>query len=239
MAYSGSWVALSGVRAALLWLALFGAGAWAAEAEDQPSPRVEMWSGGQAYQQLWSVYSGAHWSPFGGIQEDGWRVRAVLGSADYGTGTAAFADVLLGYHKQLGPVTIKALGGVTVTDRRARDPLLALEGTDFGGKGVLEAWWAITDQAWASADFSWSSAQMDYGGRVRLGWRLWPELSAGLEGGAAGTWERDIARVGAFLRYEWAAGEVSISGGLAAEGSGGEREGPPGPFGTVSILTRF
>jgi hypothetical protein len=133
-----------------------------------------MWSGGEAFRQLWSVYGGAHWSPFGGIQEDGLRVRAVLGSADYGVGTAAFADVLLGYHKQLGPVTLKALGGITVTDRRARDPVLALEGTDVGGKGVLEAWWTITDQAWASADLSWGSAQMDYGGRVRLGWRLWP-----------------------------------------------------------------
>ena len=244
MAYSISEGGLSGVkrlRAAVvcLCLAFCGTPARAAEVEDQPRPSIEMWSGGEAYRQLWSVYGGAQWAPFGGLQEDGLRVRAVLGTADYGTGTAAFADVLLGYHKQLGAVTLKALGGVTVTDRHARDPQLALEGTDLGGKGVLEAWWTITDQAWASADVSWSSAQMDYGSRVRLGWRLWPELSAGLEGGSTGTWERDIARVGAFLRYEWIVGEVSISGGLAAEGSGTERGGPSGPFGTVSLLTRF
>ena len=44
--------------------------------------------------------------------------------------------------------------------------------------------------------------------------------------------------VGGFLRYEWAIGEVSISGGWAAEGTWLDREGPA-PFGTVSLLTRF
>ena len=40
------------------------------------------------------------------------------------------------------------------------------------------------------------------------------------------------------LRYEWATGEVAISGGWAAEGTWRDRDGPA-PFGTVSLLTRF
>ena len=52
-----------------------------------------------------------------------------------------------------------------------------------------------------------------HGGRGRLGWRLLPTLSIGIEAGAAGNIECDIARAGGFLRYEWAAGEVSASAG--------------------------
>jgi hypothetical protein len=122
-----------------------------------------------------------------------------------------------------------------------------------GGKGVVEAWWNVTDRVWTSADLSWgwTSADMSwnsmhsaYGARARIGWRFWPELSVGFEGGAAGasfdegsagTVDRDAVRLGGFVRYEWATGELSISGGLATDQPGGDGQ----PFGTVSVLTRF
>ena len=247
MAYSGSLLARRGIRgvgAVAAGLALCGAAARAEETEAQAPPRVEVWSGGEAFQHVWSVYGGATVAPFGGVRDDGFRLRGVLGYADYGKGVMAFGDLLIGYHKQLGPVTIKIFGGLTVTEHASdlSELWLPPQGTEYGGKGVLEAWWNISDQAWASADLSFGSTHMDYGGRIRLGWRLWPELSAGLEGGSGGTaepdLERDTARIGGFLRYEWATGEVSISGGWAAEGTWLEREGPA-PFGTVSLLTRF
>jgi hypothetical protein len=220
-------------------------------AEQQP-PHVETWSGVDVFPHIRSVYGGASWAPFGSIREDGFRLRGAggyggygVGPSDTGRGTVAFGDVLVGYHKQLGPLTIKVFGGLTVLDH-APDPTgpwQALIGTEYGGKGVLEAWWNITDEAWASLDLSWASTHMDYGGRVRLGWRLSPVLSAGLEGGSGGTAEQglehDTSRMGAFLRYEWATGEVSVSGGWAADGTWLEREWPPGPFGTVAVLTRF
>jgi hypothetical protein len=205
---------------------------------------VEAWSGAETFQHVWSVYAGATVAPFGSVRDDGFRLRSVLGYADYGAGIMVFGDLLIGYHKQLGPVTIKVFGGLTVSEHASGpvDLLLALQGTEYGGKGALEAWWSITDQAWASADLSFGSTHMDYGGRIRMGWRLWPELSAGLEAGSGGTaepdLERDTARIGGFLRYEWATGEVSISGGWAAAGTWLERDGPAA-FGTVSLLTRF
>jgi hypothetical protein len=87
--------------------------------------------------------------------------------------------------------------------------------------------------------------RIEYTSRIRLGWKLWPELSVGFEGGAGGplaptlptTWQNGMARAGAFLRYEWASGEVSISGGLSSAGDA--RHGHTDPFGTVSVLTRF
>ena len=63
-------------------------------------------------------------------------------------------------------------------------------------------------------DLSWSTLHDIYGARARLGWRLWPQLSVGVEGGATGSWDYDTARVGGFVRYEWATGELSVSGGV-------------------------
>jgi hypothetical protein len=226
-----------------------------AAADQARPPRVEMWSGGEGFPHFWSVHGGATVAPFGGIRDDGFRLRAVLGYGDYyGAGTATAGDLLIGYHKQLDTVTIKVFAGLTVVDYTPRAPASVLIGTEYGAKGVLEAWWNIADQAWASLDLSVSSTHLDYGGRLRLGWRLWPELSAGLEAGSGGmaegvfepdaaaagkALEHDTSRVGAFLRYEWATGEVSVSGGWAVDGTWREREGGPGPFGTVSLLTRF
>jgi cellulose biosynthesis protein BcsS len=247
VAYSGSWLALHGVRAAGALVATLGVCAQSAHDEEpetaETPPYVEVWSGAEIFGRDWSVYSGATVAPFGSVREDGFRLRGVVGGyADYGQSVMAFGDLLIGYHMQLGTVTIKVFGGLTVIERLP-DPSGA--GPEYGGKGVLEAWWNITDETWASADLSFGSTHMDYGSRIRLGWRLWPELSAGLEGGSGGTAEanreHDTGRVGGFLRYEWATGEVSISGGWAAGGSWGtwhDRDGPV-PFGTVSLLTRF
>jgi len=217
----------------------WSASAQAAPPEVQLQPRVEFWSGGEAFQGIWSIYTGASFAPFGSVREDGVRVRGVAGYADYGNGTVSFADLLVGYHAQLGPLTLKILAGITAADHAPDQPLASPRGAGLGAKGVVEAWWNITDRVWTSADLSWGSLESVYGSRVRLGWRLWPELSAGLEGGSAGTPDRDIARIGGFVRYEWETGELSISGGLVIGGPASDWQGSPGAFGTVSLLTRF
>src|SRR5262245_1834532 len=67
-------------------------------------PHLEIWSGGEGYAEVWSAYAGASWAPFGNVREDGFRVRLVLGTGGYDGGSVAFGDVLIGYHKQIGPV---------------------------------------------------------------------------------------------------------------------------------------
>jgi hypothetical protein len=214
-----------------------------------------MWSGGEAFAEVWSAHTGATWAPFGGVQEEGLRVRAVVGAGAYGSGRVAFGDALIGYHRQLGPVTLKVFGGIALADRPSAESTSTRAGMALGAKAVAETWWAATDEAWVSADLSFTlpdvsrragdGGRVDYGSRIRLGWRLWPELwpelSVGLEGGAGGflvpALEHGSTRAGGFLRYEWSGGEVSISGGLMIEG--GDDRGPAHPFGTVSVLTRF
>jgi len=213
-----------------------------------------MWAGAEVFRQVWSLYAGGTYAPFGSVREDGFRVRAVTGYGAYryasprwtGTGTqifqfhgtTAFADLLAGYHKQLGPLTIKILGGLTVGDQNVDDPE-SIAGTEVGAKAVLETWWNVTDRVWTSVDLSWSTVHDIYGARARLGWRLWPALSIGIEGGATGSWDYDTARIGSFVRYEWATGEASLSGGFSGDGPGSGWVDVHGPFATFNVLTRF
>lgn len=219
-----------------------------------PEAKYEAWVGAEAFEHNWSVYSGVTVSPFAGIQADGLRLRAVLGYAAYsyapGTlkfhGRVGFGDLLLGYHRRFGPVTLKVFGGLSLADRASDDPFSSIDGTGWGGKAVAEAWWDINDHVWTSLDLSWASLHDSYdriySSRVRLGWRVLPALSTGLEVGAAGNDDCDIGRLGGFIRYEWAGGELSFSGGLSNEntGAGGPFRGDSnGPFVTLSWLMRF
>jgi hypothetical protein len=226
-----------------------------------PNPLRDL-VGAQAYTHVWSLYSGATIAPFGSIDDDGWRLRAVAG---YGTdrysgpravgaglpqvfnfkGTGSFADLLLGYHQQLGPVTLKAYAGISLADREVtpNDPESVIHGTGVGARIALETWWNLSDRAWTSVDIAWGSLYRSYAARARVGWRLTPALSLGLEAGAAGNLEGDVARAGVFARYEWTAGELSASAGATTDGLldgiGPSLARSTTPFVTVNWLTRF
>jgi hypothetical protein len=250
------------LRAVAVLVAATGLSAQARADDAAALPRFEFWTGAQAFDHVWSLYSGASVAPFGGIQEDGLRLRAVGGYGAYSYsgpraagltsqvvkfhGTSTFTDLLVGYHKQLGPVTVKAFGGLMGADHRLNpdDPETGIRGAGFGGKVALETWWTISDAAWSSVDVSWGSLHHTYATRARLGWRVLPALSAGLEAGAAGNVEGDVVRGGAFVRYEWSGGEVSVSGGasndkLLEAGAGAITAKSSVPFATFSWLTRF
>jgi hypothetical protein len=205
----------------------------------QAPARIELWTGAEAFHRVWSLYMGGAYAPFGSILENGFRVRAVAGYGDYGAGTVSFADLLLGYHAQLGRLTVKVLAGLTIAEHHAGMAQATLDGSGAGAKAVLETWWNVTDRTWLSTDLSLGSLHDAYGARVRLGWRLFPAFSLGLEGGAAGALGTDVVRAGGFARYEWATGEVSFSGGLAVDGPRSDWESVQGPFATISVLTRF
>jgi hypothetical protein len=263
MAYRGPSRALQGISTLAVAMAGVTCQAQAAPPEKPGPQHLEIWSGGEGFDGVWSAYGGASWAPFGSVREDGFRVRVVLGTGGYQGGDVAFGDLLVGYHKQIGPLTLKLFGGVVIAEHLPTQSTSMLTGTALGPKAVVETWWTITDRVWTSVDLSIALPHMhlsggdgddadriDYTGRMRFGWRplpkLWPELSVGLEGGAGGplapalqtTLQGSKARAGGFLRYEWASGEVSISGGLLSDGHE-QNESHAQPYGTVSVLTRF
>ena len=218
-------------------------------------PSFEVWTGAEVFQHVWSLYAGGNYAPFGSVQADGFRLRAVGGYAAYSYtslrwngvrsqpsefhGKVSFADLLAGYHKQLGSLTIKILGGLTVTGQNVDDPQSSTGGTDTGAKAVVETWWNITEKAWASVDLSWATLDNVYGTRAALAGGCGPQLSVGVEGGATGNWDYDTARFGGFVRYEWASGELSVSGGVSGDGPSSGWVEVHGPFATVNVLTRF
>jgi hypothetical protein len=218
----------------------------------KPFPEREVSAGADVTGHDWSAYS-SFTSTFGGdIRSDGWRWRFTSGYGQYsytssrwtGTtvvrvpfdGTVVFADALLGYQKSYRFLTAKLFLGVSALDHTITpfDIENTVQGTQWGAKAVLETWWTITHRSFAQLDVSYATAFQSYAGRARLGYRLWPALSAGVEAGIAGNEAYDAGRGGAFLRYEWPAGEVSVSAGAA-----GDRASISGGYGTLNMAVRF
>lgn len=244
------------LRAALSALAVLGMCPTPATASDLPSPFLsgtfEMWSGGEGTRRSWSTYSGLTWSPFGKLATDGLRVRAAGGYGEYSYngnadgiqqsiyGTAAFADLLVGYQMGIGPLTVKAFAGGNFDGHLLQpfDEANKVGTSASGAKVVLEAWYNVTDRTWAQLDLSWASAHSSYGGRLRAGYRvrqrMLEDLSIGVEAGAFGNDGGDNGRIGAFARYAWFGGEISASAGVS-----GAIEAPRNPYGMLVYLKRY
>ena len=250
---SGSHFVLRRVALALVAVAyLAAAPATGQEAANERPQHYEIWAGAEAFARVWALYTGGNYAPFGSIASDGVRLRVVAGYGQYmGRRTddlaqdirfrvgTSFADLLAGYHKQLGSLTIKILGGVTLTDRATDDESVINVGTELGARALVELWWNFNDRTWTSLDLSWTTLEHVYGARTRVGWRAWPALSVGLEGGVLGNQDYQIGRVGAFVRYEWANGELSLSGGIADNDFEGTSADTRGGYATFNVLTRF
>jgi hypothetical protein len=262
-----------------------------ASADEFPVHRWrEVWSGADVSSDVWLVYSGVTIAPFSHIYGEGLRFRVVGGYGRYNysgdrspaPGQAAagqvafhaetgFADVLVGYLMRFGPLTAKSFIGASAVshDIAPFDEDNLVIGDDFGVKGVVELWLNIGSDGWGSLDMSWSSAHETRAVRTRLGYRVLPTLSVGLEGGLnidaqgdcdLGTKETtacrlqlsqqdaseaedlsflDYARVGSFVRYEWAGGEVSLSGGALGGSFKHELSTDVAPYVTVNVLAQF
>lgn len=242
-----------GVAARLVVLCMAMLSIQGARAEGAlPSPlmsgRAELWTGAEATRHAWSGYSGVNWSPFGALQDNGFRLRLVGGYGEYRyrtaidgrhvkvNGVANFADLLAGYQMGLGAMTLKAYAGATF-DGHVLEPFDAgnpVNGRATGAKGVIEGWLNLTTSAWAQVDAAYGTAHSAYSSRLRLGYRLNQGVSLGVEGGAFGNAASDSGRGGGFARYEWLGGEMSVSGGVS-----GDIEKPRNPYGTLTYLMRF
>jgi hypothetical protein len=228
-------------------------------------PQYEISGGGEIAGPSWSAYSttvvalsALSKSAAGGIREDGWRLRAGAGYWRYaddpvrwvpGIGerkvslkrTGSFADLLLGYQKGFGELTVKAYAGIAYSNEGwLQDGADAgSPGSDISAKVLVESWLNLTPASFAQLDAGWSSLRKTVTARARLGYRVLPSLSIGPE---AGYWsavdaESDTGvaawRYGAFIRFEWASGEVSVSAGASDEARGTDF------YATINALMRF
>ncbi len=249
-----------------------------ADPQTQPSGR-EVWAGADISKNVWLVYSGVTIAPWSGMHDDGWRFRSAGGYGEYEydgndlAGRARFhaqtyyADLLVGYLKRFGALTAKGFLGASIVshDISPLDPETVAIGEEVGVKGVIELWLNIGDNAWGQLDLSWSSAHDTRAARARIGYRVWPKLSLGLEGGVNvdsqgecrmdalngsgcrslsgdaidGTELLDYARGGVFARYEWGTGEVSVSAGALGDSFSTGNDIEIAPYVTLNWLTQF
>ncbi len=274
-----------------LSLLLFSCANLPAAADEFPVHRWrEVWTGADVSADVWLLYSGVTIAPWSHIHGEGWRFRAVGGYGRYryegdrspAPGQQAaqrlsfhaetgFADLLVGYLMRFGPLTAKSFVGASIVghDIQPFDDDNLVIGDDYGVKSVVELWLNIGTDAWGSLDVSWSSAHETRAARTRIGYRVLPTLSIGLEGGlnldAQGDCDLglketaacklqlskqdaseaedvsllDYARVGTFVRYEWAGGEVSLSGGALGGSFKHDASTDVSPYVTVNVLAQF
>jgi hypothetical protein len=279
---SSAWQASA---AALAVVAGHGAVATATAGEQSASGR-EMWAGADVSENVWLVYSGVTLAPWSGIHDDGWRFRAAGGYGAYKYDSTIwdatlretrqqrfeartyYADILVGYLKRFGELTAKAFVGASMIshDIEPWDEQAVVFGDEVGVKGVIELWLNIGERGWGSLDLSWASAHETRAARARLGYRVWPWVSLGVEGAVnvdaqgecrvngtdasrCNLWSEEIdradlldyARGGVFARYEWGTGEASLSAGVfgGSFGTGRHDDTEVAPYVTFNWLTQF
>ena len=235
-----------GVRASLLCGAIAAVlTANPVQSQERAAPSQEIWAGADVTSASWAVYSGMTAALFGPLHANGWRVRAGGGYGEYSyrglnqkiEGEFTFADALIGYHHQVGALTLKAFAGVAWAQHGLSifDPENDVTGADFGAKVAIESWLEVTPQMWAQLDLSATTTHDNtYAARGRLGYRITPELSFGPELAGIGGSKLDGWRAGGFARYTWERGEVSASAGLSDSAAGGT-----GGFGTLNVLYKY
>jgi Cellulose biosynthesis protein BcsS len=224
-------------------------------APPEPSAR-ETWIGADTTRQTAAIWSGVTWAPFGAIQEQGWRVRTVSGAGRYTydgwtlvrggptpahfKGLTNFSDIFVGYHVQVGALTLKPFAGLATAQHAVtpRDPVSPLIGRTIGVKLALDTWLSLGAQAWLNIDGSWTDVHETAAIKGRLGYRVWRDLSFGVEGQAVSDVNQESRRAGVFLRFSGAYGEVSIGGGVAGH-SWLEMPRSRDPYASATVMGRF
>jgi hypothetical protein len=236
----------------------------AAEPAAPASPWREFAVGAIATPHSWLAYSSATIAPFGATGRDGVRLRlgSGYGKYEYVTlpathapcpdptcrqvaikGRVTFADILAGYQFGYGQFTAKAFAGFAFDSQSLtpEDTGNDSRGRAAGFKVVVETWTNITPTIWLSLDGSWTNAHNVHSAQARLGYRLLPQLSLGLEAGALGNVAKDgdQFRAGVFTRYEWTGGEVVLAGGLSDQFNGSYKAPKDNIWSSLNVIFRF
>ena len=181
-------------------------------------PHAEIFTGLEASNNAISGYLGGGYAFGKGLYEPGWRLRAVgsIGRYDYqGTlfgsgadlattfdGEGSYGAALIGYQFRSHALFVKMFAGIEAEDQQItpHDPDNSVQGSAVGLKLQAESWLDVSPTTFLSLDASYGTAFQEYWSLARIGYRVGPRLSLGLEGGALGNEEYDAGRGGGFVR---------------------------------------
>jgi hypothetical protein len=194
-----------------------------------------MFTGFEVSNNYTSGYVGGGYALGKGLHDPGFRLRAVgaygryeydgslFDGSDYVAttfdGQVSFAAALIGYQFRPGRVTVKLFGGIEAEDQHItpRDPNNSVQGSEVGFRLLAETWYDVSSRWFLSADASYGTAFQEYCSLARVGFRVRPRLSLGLEGGALGNEEYDAGRGGGFVRVNVRKLEMTLSGGYTGD----------------------
>ena len=199
-----------------------------AQAEPATPGWREVWTGVDASRHVWLTYGGVTVAPHSDIFSDGVRLRVAGGYGGYTyegerrgqlqafNARTAYAEALVGYYKQFGPLFAKGFVGVAAIEHDVDpiDPENPVQGQAVGPKLVAEFWLNMGSSAWSQLDLSWTSAHQTAAARVRAGYRIWGDLSIGPEGGINSNDLGEDARAGLFRPLCLGGGRILTGGGL-------------------------
>jgi Cellulose biosynthesis protein BcsS len=246
-----AWFRVSGPRAALfLSLWLIASGTASAGPDGADGAHTEIFTGLDATDNSTQGYVGGGYAFGKGMDERGLRFRVLgaFGGYNYESGPGGapptqfdgqdvFGAALLGYQIGGGGTVLKLFAGIEAENQAItpHDPNNAVQGQALDLKLQAEGWLDLSERSILSVDAAYGSAFQEYWGLARVGYRLAPALSVGLEAGALGNEEYAAERGGAFLRFNLMATEIMVSGGFA----GNYIEDDPSGYVSVGIYRRF
>jgi Cellulose biosynthesis protein BcsS len=217
------------------------------------APHTEFFTGFESSDNYTSGYVGGGYAFGKGLYEPGFRLRAVGSFGGYhydgallsgGTyvptrfdGEAFFGAALAGYQFRPGRAFVKLFAGIEAEDQDITpfDPNNSVQGSELGLRLLAETWLDISPRLFLSADASYGTAFQEYCSLMRLGYRVRPRLSLGIEGGALGNEEYDAGRGGGFARVDFRAMELTLSGGF----TGNYLEDEPSGYLALGVYRNF
>lgn len=220
---------------------------------DQEVPRIEFFTGFEASDNYTSAYVGGGYAFGKGFHQESLRLRAVgsLGRYHYDgslesggvwvptrfDGDASFLAALAGYEFHFGRVISKIFAGVEAVDQRIspHDPNNSVQGSEMGFRVVAENWLDLSPTWHLSADAAYGTAFQEYWSLARIGYRLKPKVSVGLEGGALGNQEYDAGRAGAYARFYLLDTELTVASGF----TGNYLEDDPSGYVSLGVRRAF
>jgi hypothetical protein len=207
------------------------------------SSRLSGWTGLSAGPDYFYAYAGSAIFLSGNKEAGGFLTRFGLGGGRYRTNgddphnVAQYdVDLLLGFRANPGDGMIALFAGGDFNSHDNRDPDASPNGTEWGIKGIIEAYAPLGDSLYFAAFGNYSTAFDTFATDAKVAYRMTESLALGPEIAAVGSAGFTQARGG--LATAWKLiGETELSG--AAGAARDLDDGELGFYGTINLYTEF
>jgi len=205
--------------------------------------RLSAWTGLSGGPDYFYAYAGSAIFLNGDKDTGGILTRFGLGGGGYRTSgdephyVAQYdVDLLLGFRANPGDGMIALFAGGDFNSHDNRDPDATPNGTEWGVKGIIEAYAPLGDQLYFAAYGNYSTAFDTFATDAKVAYRLSETLALGPEIAAVGSAGFTQARAGLATAWKlFAETELSGAAGLARDLDDGDY----GFYGTINLYAEF